>query len=410
MIVTTDFIQDRRVRKEARTLIQAGYQVTVIASKGLESKDTIKSSTQFPRLRRVSINHICLIQVKVPQRSKLKISKVKIALDMVKCYFPSFLLFLYAAVREKAHIYHCHDIDTLLMGYIASRVNHTKLVYDCHDRYDEIKAEGTFIRAFRIGWKFMERVLIRKTDAVITVCDSFAKILITRYEIDKPLIIYNCPYLHPWKKTSTIREHFNIPVRNKIVLYLGCIATDRGIDLLIDSSQYFLPGIRLVLLGTASDSYRHTLERKITSLSNPGIVHLGGFVPMEEVIQYLMSADITVIPYHDFPNTLPNKLFETMMAGLPIVATGLSAMRKVIEEVDCGIIVEEITPHAFAGAINRTVTDSVLLKRLSTNARRAAELGYNWENESKKLIELYANLALMESNATGQGAKKYNNY
>ncbi len=379
-------------------MINTGYQVSVIASRGLEPKEVISSSIKpshldrSSRLQILEIGEVRLIQVSIGQRFNSKIEWIKHSINLIKCYLPSFLMFLYAAIKEKAQIYHCHDIDTLLIGYIASRVNHAKLVYDCHDRYDEIKAGGTFIKAFRVGWRLMERALIHKADGVITVCDSFAEILSQRYNITYPLILYNCPYFHPWKKTSKLRDRYNIQPEDKIVLYFGAVFVDRGVELLIESSQYFLPGTKLVLLGPASDDYRPRLEGKIAALPNPDRVIWAGYIPMKEVPDYLMSADISTVPYNILSSaydTLPNKFFETMMAGLPIVTSNLPAMKRVIEETNCGMLVKKTTPETFAEAINTIISDTNLMKRMGANSRRAAEKKYNWENQSKKIIELY---------------------
>ena len=396
MLVTTDFVHDRRVRQEARSLAEAGHQVTVIATSGLEESDLYISEAQDMTEIVESIKPVRLVQVSVPPRSKIRVKRIKLAVDATRCYMPAFFRFLRAAIKERADVYHCHNIDTLLMGYIASRLSHAQLVFDCHDIYSEIKAKGTFVKAFGPVWKIMERFLPSRADAVIATCDSHAEYISSRRKKVHPLLVYNCPYVHHWEKTSRIREYFNIPPGDKIVLYFGTMWVDRGVELIIESSQYFLPQTRLVLLGTTRSEYRCQLEEKIASLPNWDRVHLSGYVPMEEVSQYLMSADLTVIPFENLSLTydlLPWKLFETMMAGLPIVASALPAMRRIIEESDCGIIVEEITPQAFAAAINKLVAAPDLMKHYSVNSRRAAESKYNWENESQKLINLYHDLA-----------------
>jgi len=389
MLVDTNFIEDRRVRKEAKTLLDAGYQVTVIAI-----RNWIGMGTKLPGKRVQMFQGIKLIYIE-SKISKFPIGILRFILNFISKRVWDSYLFTKYAICEKADTYHSHDLDTLLEGFIAAKLNHAKLIYDSHDYFPEIRSPGSNVwRIYGPYWKFMEKHLISYADRVITVCDLFANEYPKFYGIPRPEIIYNCSELIPYKKQNIIRERFKIPNEKKVLLFLGSLYPGRGVEITIDSSAYLEKDITLVMIGPSSEKYREQIRERATKIGKIDII-IAPPIPPWDVYSYLMSADLGIIYYESLSfsnNGLSNKLFDYMMAGLPIVASSMSETKRVIQETQCGVAMENADAKDFASAISKVLKDYESLCFYRNNARRAAETKYNWSIEAKKLLNLYTDV------------------
>lgn len=387
MMVDTNFVEDRRVRKEAKTLLNAGYQVTVIAFRrwgGMGSKLPNKKIQMFDGVK------LIYIETRLFKRfSKIIRFIVNFIIQRV---IDTYVLTRYA-IAEKADIYHSNDLDTLLEGFIAAKVNRAKLIYDCHDSFTQMKVPGSIsLVLYRPYWKILERLLIRHVDGFMTVSDLFADYFSELYKIRRPVIVYNTSEIIEFKKQNLIRERFKIPEDKKVLLYLGSLFPGRGAELTIDSVAYFNKNIFLVMIGPIdSDIYLKQLRDRAAKISSENII-IAPPIPPKEVYNYLMSADAGIVFYEStcFANNgLPNKLFDYMMAGLPMIASAMSEIRRVINETKAGIAIDNADPKELASAVSRVLSSEEDLEFYRGNARRFALEKYNWTMEAKKILELY---------------------
>jgi glycosyltransferase involved in cell wall biosynthesis len=144
--------------------------------------------------------------------------------------------------------------------------------------------------------------------------------------------------------------------------------------------------VRLVLLGRLEDS---ELVGEIEANSSTEYL---GLVPHEKVWSYLQDADVGLLLYYPVPNSIwsrPNKLFEYMMAGLPVVASNMPGWREFIEGHECGLCVDPLDPKQIPEAIEFLITHPEEARRMGKNGRRAVLEKYNWETEGQKLLDLY---------------------
>ncbi len=396
MLVDTNFVEDRRVRKEAKSLLEAGYQVTVIAL-----RNWLGMGSELPDEKVQMFDGVKLIYID-SKKSKSSFRILRFISNFFNIRLKVSYLFAKHAISEEADIYHSHDLDTLLEGFIAARVNCSKLIYDSHEFFTEIRIPGlnaTLI--YRPYWKLIERLLISHVDGVITVCASIADEFSKRYGIPRPIIVHNCAELRPFQKQDLIRERFNISPEKKIVLYLGSLFLGRGVEIIIDSAAYLGKDAALIIIGpvmgSGADKYNEQLQARIDSIrsSTEATVIMAPPIPPDKVYSYLMSADLGIVFYEDTcfnNNGLPNKLFDYMMAGLPIIASCMSEIRRVIQETNSGIALKNTDAKKLGTAISRALRDPEHLKRSRTNARMFAEKKYNWANESRKLLQLYRNV------------------
>jgi len=305
-------------------------------------------------------------------------------------YFRSFRL----ARQEPADVYHAHDLNTLPVAWLCSRLSKAKLVYDSHELWldrTRIPPRSNFNR-FLV--KRIESFLIRRTDANITVGESVGRELAERYHIIKPTVILNVPPYRSVERSRLLRVDIGIPTDDRIILYIGIINMLRGLEEAVQSLKY-LNHCRLVLMGFAYEHYVPVLEEFIAKEGLTGRVHFFGPVPFEEVTRYAASADVGLVAYRNvglsYYYSSPNKLFECVAAGLPVVGSNFPDLKGIIEGYNLGVTCDPDNPKEIADAINYILSDETRYNEMRRNALEAAKI-FNWENESRKLVVLYEGL------------------
>jgi glycosyltransferase involved in cell wall biosynthesis len=192
-----------------------------------------------------------------------------------------------------------------------------------------------------------------------------------------------------------LRDSLRIPTERKILLFEGRIDINRGIEEGIRSLRY-LSNCSLVILGFGPDLFISSLKRLTEKEGLSDRVYFFGAVPFDEVTRIAMSADIGLILLQNaglnFYYASPNKLFDFMAAGLPVVASKFPDLKKYIEGYKIGITCDAMNPREIADAINYILSDENRYNEMKRNALEAAKI-FNWGNESKKLVALYEELS-----------------
>jgi glycosyltransferase involved in cell wall biosynthesis len=186
-----------------------------------------------------------------------------------------------------------------------------------------------------------------------------------------------------------------IPEFNKIIIYVGNITINRGLEELIQSIVY-LNHCVVVIMGRASNfAYSQKLKQLARDVAVENKVYYFGPVPFEDVTKYAASADVGVAPIKNaclsYYYCLPNKLFEYIAGGLPTVVSNFPELKRVIKEYNLGRTFNPDDPKDIAEAINYVLSDKDKYEEMKRNALQAAKV-FNWENESKKLLEIYKKL------------------
>lgn len=412
MLVRNNFLHDTRVLKEAQSLGAWGHTVQIIAINKLcklKTEETIDRNVKLLRVntrsnkghRTEQVNVDIELQVvnklslkeKLVYLSKYAMNRIfnKLKIRKLLNYFIIEKNIIRNAVATKADIYHAHDLNMLMEAFICAKLNKAKLVYDSHELFVERNtARGTVFQKKTL--KIMERFLIRRCDAVITVTESIAEYLAKIYNIKTPSVIRNSQPYEIVDKTNKFKEILNLPEDSKIAVYVGRITFNRGLENLILSARHLSPKSLIVLMGNGSEPYIEQLESLIKDNSLQEKVFILPPVLSSEVSNYVASADIGVIPT---PNVClsyyfgaSNKLFHYMMAGLPILVSDHPEKRRIVIDNEIGDVFDPDNPENIAKQINKILDDQNLNKMYSKNSFKSA-LTYNWENEERKLVELY---------------------
>lgn len=362
MIAFSNFIHslDGTKIRIAKSIVDAGYDVTALAIKD----DNTKS--------REIIDGI-------------KVSRIEGRNRPTK-----FLKILFSALRQKPDVYHAFDLKTLPLAYFVSRINRSKLVYDSRELYVESMRDEELPDSYKKIMMGVESFLIRRVDGVIVVSDSIADILVRRYGIKRPTVIFNCPPYTEYRKTTIIRDLMSIEDDKKIVLYQGIISSGRGLENLVAASRS-LDNAVVVLIG--GGGLKEELAEKVKDERLEDKVKFIDAVPYKELLNYTMSADLGVAPIQNtclsYYYSAPNKLFEYLMAGLPVAISNFPDMQKIVKNAGVGAAFDPEDPKDIARAVNGILNDSEKYNRMKENALGVARKSYNWEKESQKMMGIY---------------------
>jgi len=375
MFLANPFTNDARVYNEARALVGAGHRVTMIAW------DRERENTPREVLGGIDV---------VRLRSGLRL---RYGFGSWLWNISSLLLWQWQAYRHalamskrmSLDVLHCHDLDTLAIGAWLKRKLGIPLVYDAHEIYGHMMARSA--PRWIVGMLYrLEKHLVRRADRLINVAESqrgyFESIS------DRPItMIMNCK---PLQSTE-----YRPPESGgeMTVLYIGGLWPSRMILGLVAAARD-LAGVRCLIGGYGRPGDVQAIEEECGRTAN---VEFLGRVPLDEVIPMTMRTDIVFCMFDPTdPNNVtgsPNKLFESMVCGRPIICTRGTHSGDVTEQEGVGFAVE-YSVEALREAIVKLRDDPGLRERLGRNALKAAINKYNWENEERKLVELYEGLAM----------------
>ncbi|MGO4270949.1 glycosyltransferase [Paenibacillus sp. TAF58] len=294
------------------------------------------------------------------------------------------------ALKQKPDVYHAHDFDMLPFAYVAAKLNKAKLVYDSHELWIEQRSD--FPRWFKWLVRKVEGFLIRRANLVITVNESIANELSSRYNLQSsPIILHNFSVLDKLNAQSLSQSNTHQKI---VVLYHGGYMKDRGLEELIQA-VHFLPE-NVVVHFRGLGPIEKELKEEAEPLIKQGRVVFVPPVPMLELISSAGSADIGIIPYkptclNNF-YSLPNKLSEYAMAGLAICASNLPEISKINDKIHFGHLFDSYSPRSIADAIIATCESRSQLNQHKENSKSWAQLQGNWQNESVKLLAGYKSL------------------
>jgi glycosyltransferase involved in cell wall biosynthesis len=295
--------------------------------------------------------------------------------------------FVRAGLATGAAVWHSHDLNTLGVGSRCKRKRPgTRLVYDSH----ELATQRSRMRRLRRWWAgWTERRGLRHVDELIMTTRSRAQYMVDRYGIEFPTLVRNVPEIIDIEAGWDLHERLEIPTDRRILLYQGSIQEYRGIEESIDAVT-MLEGCVLVIIGYGY--HRPVLEEMVRERGLDDVVKFFGPIPNDELLYYTASADVGMCVIRgqslSYRWSLPNKLFEYMMAGIPVVASDFEEMGRVVQEEGVGTVCDPDDPASIAAAVRAIVDDPAAAERYRA-ATRDTITRYHWGVEEQALLDLY---------------------
>jgi glycosyltransferase involved in cell wall biosynthesis len=368
--VVSDLTFDARVWKEARSLAAAGHRVALLGC---------RYDLPAPAWRRDG--SIDVFEVSLGTRSRVSVSGR--ARTLLRLWLE--------ILRTRARAYHAHNIHVGPPAWVASRLRRARLVYDAHELYGEAHGPHLLGRIASFSTGAVERFLASQSDHVITTNRSRARFLEERYGREHVVVLENVPALR--QTVEPLDPGF--PRGAPVLLYQGGIyAEGRAFRETIQALRE-LPGVEFVVVGFGRDADLQLIRRWAEDEQVSDRVHLLPPRPYEELVRTAAAASVGLVPIRplNFANTTgdTNKLFEYLMAGLPVVASDLPEIRRVVRSGDppVGEVFDVSSPASIAKAVRRVLADDQVYEARRREARRLAVERYNWEAQEPKLLDVY---------------------
>ncbi len=351
--VTNDLSTDQRVHKTCLTLQKCGYWVIEIG--------------------RILPESLPLERPYFVLRKKLKFRKGPLfyAEYNIRLFF--YLLF------TKVDLIFANDLDTLPAAFLASKLRNKRLIYDTHEYFTETPEliHRPFTQAV---WKAFENFIFPKLTDIITVNDSIAKLYGDKY--NKILhVSRNIPSKKNIKSKIT-KLDIGIPQSTKIILYQGAVNVGRGLEWILEAMPLIENTILLII---GNGDIRQKLQTQTKKLKIEEKVIFLGAIETNRLQEYTLLADIGLCLLEakglSYYYSLPNRVFDYIKAGVPILASRFPEIANIVETYKTGILIEHYEPSYLAEVINKMLISE---KDIASFEKAVKELC--WENEEKVLL------------------------
>jgi glycosyltransferase involved in cell wall biosynthesis len=331
---------------------------------------------------------------KIESIQGIKIINIKGRKNWWNRLYPSFQLY-FKGLKLKADIYHCHEPDSLLVGYLLKKKLNCRLIYDSHEMNALQFSQHFFwfLRRIIEGLiNIYEKYMIKKVDYIITVNHSIKSYFLNLNKDVNVEILYNCPSLDLFKiniNSNTSNDH--------IICHEGFFPFDRGLKQLLEVMRILKnTEVELLIIGEIiGTEEKEWFNRKIHEYGYKDKIRITGWLPYTDVGEYISKATIGLILFQPVPENwigLPNKLFNYMRYGLPIIASDFPEIRRIIQENNCGILVDPTNIQDIANAIIYLIQHPKEAKSMGKSGKNAVNEKYNWSEMEKRLLDIYKRL------------------
>ncbi|MBM3185713.1 MAG: glycosyltransferase [Bacteroidetes bacterium] len=362
--VSNDLVTDNRVKRTCSVLGELGFDVLLV---GRTRKNSLPLNFTKYNCKRFKL---------IFENGPLFYAELNIRLFL-------FLLF------QKVDVLYSNDLDTLPANFFVSKIkSKSKLIYDTHELFTEVP-ELENRKFAKNTWVKIEKYIFPKLNHVITVNESIANIYKTKY--GKPiLVVRNVPEKFESSNPPS-KSTLGLPEDKFILIIQGSgLNVDRGIEEAVLSMQ-FIENALLIIVG--SGDVIPKIKKMVIQKNLDNKVKFYEKRPYLEMMQLTSKANIGLTldkPLSDnYKYSLPNKLFDYIQAGVPILSSELVELQKIIDKYNIGYFVETVSPEEIAKNVNFLIENPEKLNVYKLNCIKAAEIE-NWEHEKiklKKLIE-----------------------
>ena len=302
----------------------------------------------------------------------------------------NFRLLIFLLFRRKIDILVANDLDTLPANYLVSRIRRTRLIYDSHEYFTEVP-ELIGRHRVRNFWVLIERTILPRLKIAYTVSRPIADIYTCKYGINFE-VIHNYPLRR--KKITPYPLPFDIG-GDKLLIYQGALNLGRGLELLIEAVGE-MDRVKFIVAGDGD--IRGYLEKKVKEKNFENKIFIIGKINFEQLHDLTRQADAGVSLEEDlglnYRFSLPNKLFDYIQAGIPVLVSSLPEMKKVVEKYHIGIISDSREKAEICKMLKSLLFNEEKRAIWKKGLERAAN-ELCWENEENRLLSIYKRAGLI---------------
>lgn len=360
--VINDLVTDQRVKKTCQTLADLGFEVVLVGR---------EMSASMPMDER-------------PYKSV----RMKLLFEKGPAFYACFNLRLFFLLLfRKANLLVANDLDTLMPNYLISKIKRIPLVYDSHEYFTEVPELVNRKRVQRT-WKKIERCIFPKLKDVITVNDSIASLYEKEYGI-RPVVVRN---ISPKRTLGMLpkRESFGLPADKFMLILQGSgINIHRGAEEMVEAMLQINNAFLLIVGG---GDVIEALKAMVSKLELNEKVFFLPKQPYDQLFNLTCISDIGLTLDKDtninYRFSLPNKLFDYIQARVPVLASPLPELKKIITTYEIGDFIPSHDPVKIAKKVNEILANQELMAKWKKNINFAASQ-LNWENEEQQLKNIY---------------------
>jgi len=371
----------RMYSREAKSLANNGFEVYIIA----------------PYIKNITI----------PTDDTVNFCLYKKSRSILRVFITPFLL-IKACLEIKADVCHCHDEHLAILAgilyKIISKINkkQVKLIYDSYEYTPGSLARGAktiFARylLMRLAEKW-ERIALKFVDLVFTANQIVRAHILLLNRFTKVEILFNCPPYRLWheKENNTQKEYF-------VVGHEGHMFFNRGLMNMVEVIKRFKRDndkVKLLIIGNVNNEEREYLTKEINKHNLHGQIELTGRMRYEEIGEKIQDIDVGLSVLLPTINNMlaghPNKIFNYMRFGKPVIAVDFPEIKSLIEEASSGLLIKTDSVDDLYNAIKYLKTNEKEKQAMGRNGFEIVKNKYNWENMEKKLLASYRAMLLQD--------------
>lgn len=391
VLVRNDVSHDARVLREARLLRDLGYDVLVAGVVSQRERTTELDVDGIPLVRLLGPRRLALrflprrggrtdegtdpiqdLSAGTPGGSRIRRLLVTVAFNVQG---------IALVWRMSPELVHANDYDTMWIGVAAKLLRGSKLVYDAHELWPDQDGDA--------GWRpwllVCEWLFVRLADATVTVSPGCARAMATRYRVSEPAVVRNVP-----ERVLNASELKSAPDGGPAAVYVGVLAPGRGLEQAVRALAA-VPNLRLRLIGPDANGFSSTIVREAEAAGVADRVEVLPPVPPAAVLDAIAGTRMGLVLIQptslSHRLSLPNKLFEYLAAGLPVLASDLPVIGPLVRDEELGEVVPPADVEAIAQAMRRLADsdqNAALRLRVLSFAEHAT-----WEHERRRLEVVY---------------------
>ena len=375
-----------RNRREISAALECGYQVSAF------SRDTSRENTLLPDSVDIMYDGEVLFNYSTPKWKR------------VLLILRNYIVILVRTTRLDADVLSCHDLKALNMAYWGTcwKRKKPKLIYDSHEF--ELGRNAKRSRLQRLWIKWQERFLMRRCAFSIMVNDSIADEVQRIHKLkQRPIVVRSTPekWIIDTSEIQRVQAEFRkvFGNENPILMYHGAVTPGRGIEKLLEIVKN-MPEVNAVILGDGAEPYMNSLKKTAEEYGITKRIMFHPAVSIRELWKYVGAADIGMLTIpavaKSYYYMLPNKLFENVHSGTPIIGSDFPETSRLVKQYGLGLLCDPDSTEDICACVNKMLADKELYNTCKRNTLNAKE-ELCWEKE--KIILKDAFRCHLEGNA-----------